>query len=168
MEIKFDKSEFYALLQISYIVDDLLIEVIDAVDEYELKDTPDSREFCNLFDHLASICRKIYASAEDYGFGHLIDVEEVLGEYVPTEEFNQMSHLANMIFEIKESVFLGLLSHRMALRDAREQMQARKADDAESQYASFEDTFASSIDEYMNEFQAFGVDNLRVERKNLH
>ena len=134
MELELTRKQFRRLLDLTYI-GNWIINSIRGEDR--IKE----------FDDVESL---LFAKAAEEGMPTL--AEEYMGEIVPSKAFAEGGiHEAIMAYE--DSVFFEILAEDLARRD----MDDVPIDESNS------DELYKRIDEYIDEFEAHGTDNIRID-----
>lgn len=103
MQVELSKAEYRTLLGV--------LEIADWVLFAHRSDKPrDRKEYHDLE-------QKIFAYADAFGFGHLIEYVEEHREYFPTAEYEENSPVRSFIDEFEAHNFWTELVDRLAMRD---------------------------------------------------
>ncbi len=134
MELELTRKQFRRLLDLTYI-GNWIINSIRGEDR--IKE----------FDDVESL---LFAKAATEGMPTL--AEEYMGEIVPSKAFAEGGiHEAIMAYE--DSVFFEILAEDLARRDM---------DDVPIDESNYDELY-QRIDEYIDEFEAHGTDNIRID-----
>lgn len=152
MKIDFTKEEYRRLLDMLTIADWVMSSQ---------RNEPDER--VAPYDELQ---QKIFSVAEEFGFDNLISYDKNLDGYFPTMEFENESLEQTFIEEYNEDCFWDMLAGRLAQRDLMDEHGADTflAMDPVDRM-TMED---NKVDEYLDEFEVNGLDNLRVNPGMVH
>lgn len=151
MEIKisFSKEQFEKAMKLVYI-GNLIVNSIREGDD----DNPRIEEY----DQLENIFLK---AAYENGFKNFVEKED--GRFLPSAELEFDEEVNDLVDYYVEESFWAELSLRLAARDAEEEM----GEQSDSEGLSEEDikTLAKYVAEYNEEFEDYGIDNLRIVKK---
>lgn len=152
MKIELTKDEYRLLLDVVSIADWVMCAH---------KSDPDER-----LDPYLELQQKIFSLAKEAGFDNLISYDQTHKSYYPTMEFESSSSDQAFLDEYDEDTFWGLLSGRLAQRDLVSEMgeEAFLAMD-EADRMTLADNKA---DIYLDEFEANGLMNLKVNPEIIH
>jgi hypothetical protein len=147
MKIELAKDEYGALLEMIYIAD----WVINA---HDAEIDPAKKRYRDLE-------QKIYAFAEEMGYGHLVEHVASRKEFYPTNELELEGQPRKLIDEYDDSTFWGDLAERLAWRDLIEKEGEKRVETMEfpERFEKLENLY----NHYSEEFEANGIDRLTIQ-----
>ncbi|NMB99467.1 MAG: hypothetical protein GYA35_04210 [Thermoanaerobaculaceae bacterium] len=153
MEIKisFSKEQFEKAVKLVYI-GNLVVNGMREGDD----DNPRFEEY----DEIENIFLK---TAHENGFKHFVEKDEDEDEYYPSEELEFDKEIDLLMDDYVEDCFWEELALRLASRDVAEKVVANN----DLSFPSEKDfkLLEKIIDEYNEEFEDNGIDNLRIVKK---
>jgi hypothetical protein len=146
MQIELSKAEYRTLLGV--------LEIADWVLFAHRSDKPSDRKEYHEFE------QKIFACADTFGFGHLIEYVEMHRKYFPTAEYEENSPVRAFIDEFEDHNFWTELVDRLAMRDmfrelGPERVQAMDVRERLTRRLDYENR-------YDEEFQRHGLERLAI------
>jgi hypothetical protein len=147
MQIELSEAECRTLLGV--------LEIADWVLFAHHSDRPNDREEYHEFE------QKIFAYADAFGFGDLIEYVEEHGEYFPTTKYEENSPVQSFIDEFENDSFWTELVDRLAIRDmvrelGQEKVQAMDVRERLARRLGYEER-------YDKEFREHGLERLAIK-----
>lgn len=153
MKINFTKQEFRTLLELV----DMTSWITGAIA------TDESDESLEKVAPYHALVQKLYAHAKDFGLASLIDYDNVLDEYNPSEEFEINSPHKVLLAEFEDIFFWDSVSNKLAIRDVVETLGDEQFDtmDLHEKMAMIVERKESWLDE----FSEHGIERLDIKNQ---
>ena len=150
MKIHFTKKEYRALVDMLCIADWMLNS--RSIGESD-------------FPQHEALRKRLFALSEEMGVDDIIEKSQEFDDYFETQAYDQYLH-NEMINPYEDNVFWDALSDRLARRD----LVREKGEEAVVKMDGLEraQLLSEKAEQYENEFTEYGLENLKLERKELN